>query len=583
MLGGLAEAAEQGIVHRDLKPENLLVTADGRVKIADFGIAKAIGQVCMTEFRTATGQVVGTPAYMAPEQVTGGDITPQADLYATGLIAYELLAGRHPFEGIDAPMALLLRQVNDEPPPLAELRPDLPPGVVAWVHAMLAKEPAARPAGAAHAWDRLEGAVSDELGPLWRRGAALVEPGAERVTGVHPSVLAELPSAAAPSELSGIYSVLLPALPPAPAPAPTAADGAARGASGRAAPPRARAARLARRRAARRGRGLHVHLLLRRRSARRAAPAGPSLEERVRQVVAPALRTNARLSRELEALVPGSDPEDALERADAALAATTAAREQRVAPARPALRAQAAYLRVVRSALKLRASEAQLAGLGGVSARLVSRLERLEATVPRASASVGGARKLKRWVLAELAPAPVLPPAVAPHEVPAAVPTPAPAPRRPRHADRDADAHRHAAGRRPAARAAPRGPAGAPADAALPPADAQAACGVGSGSGSTRSSQRGIHQLRSPSSCITAGTSTIRTIVASIRIAAAMPMPISFRNTSGLSAKAPNTATMISAAAVITRAVRASPSVTACEVDRPDRNSSRTRLSRNTS
>ena len=185
VLGGLAEAAEQGIVHRDLKPENLLVTADGHVKIADFGIAKAIGQVCMTEFRTATGQVVGTPAYMAPEQVTGGDITPQADLYATGLIAYELLAGRHPFEGIDAPMALLLRQVNDEPTPLAELRPDLPPGVVAWVHAMLAKEPAARPAGAAHAWDRLEGAVSDELGPLWRRGAALVEPGAERVTGVH--------------------------------------------------------------------------------------------------------------------------------------------------------------------------------------------------------------------------------------------------------------------------------------------------------------------------------------------------------------------------------------------------------------
>ena len=314
---------------------------------------------------------------------------------------------------------------------------------------------------------------------------------------------------------------------------------------------------------------------------RAAAPAGPSLEERVRQVVAPALRTNARLSRELETLVPGSDPEDALERADAALAATTAAREQRVAPARPALRAQAAYLRIVRSALKLRASEAQLAELGDVSARLVSRLERLEATVPRASASVGGARKLKQWVLAELAPAPVLAPVVA-APAPAGEVAP-PADDAHAHAHRDAHADGDAAGRRPAARAAPRGPAGAPAHAALPPADAQAACGVGSGSGSTRSSQRGIHQLRSPSSCITAGTSTIRTIVASIRIAAAMPMPISFRNTSGLSAKAPNTATMISAAAVITRAVRASPSVTACEVERPDRNSSRTRLSRNTS
>ena len=422
----------------------------------------------MTEFRTATGQVVGTPAYMAPEQVTGGEITPQADLYATGLIAYELLAGRHPFDGIDAPMALLLRQVNDEPPPLAELRPDLPPGVVAWVHAMLAKEPAARPAGAAHAWDRLEGAVSDELGPRWRRGAALVEPGAERVTGVHASVLAELPASGAerPSRASTPCSCR-----PCRrrscrrAEAPTVAGAGA----ARPAPPRAALRRLARRRAARRGRGVHAHRLLGRRSAcRRAAAPGPSLEERVREVVAPALRANARLSRELKALDPGSDPEDALERADAALAATTAAREQRVAPARPALRAQAAYLRVVRSALKLRASEAQLAGLGGVSARLVSRLERLEATVPRASASVGGARKLKQWVLAELAPAPVLPPVVGPARGPRRRRADAARRRRPTPTATPTPT-RHAAGRRPAARAAPRGPAGAPADAALPP------------------------------------------------------------------------------------------------------------------
>ena len=128
VLGGLAEAAAQGIVHRDLKPENVLVTADGHAKVADFGIAKAIGQVCMTDFRTATGQIVGTPAYMAPEQISGGEITPQVDLYATGLLAYELLAGRHPFHGTDAPMALLMRHVNDDPPPLASVRPDLPPG-----------------------------------------------------------------------------------------------------------------------------------------------------------------------------------------------------------------------------------------------------------------------------------------------------------------------------------------------------------------------------------------------------------------------------------------------------------------------
>ena len=103
VLGGLAEAASQGIVHRDLKPENVLLTADGHAKVADFGIAKALGQVQMTELRTAAGHVVGTPAYMAPEQVMGGEITAQTDLYATGLIAYELLAGPPPVSRASTP------------------------------------------------------------------------------------------------------------------------------------------------------------------------------------------------------------------------------------------------------------------------------------------------------------------------------------------------------------------------------------------------------------------------------------------------------------------------------------------------
>ena len=77
VLGGLAEAAAQGIVHRDLKPENVLLTADGHAKVADFGIAKALGRAAtMTELRTATGTIVGTPAYMAPEQVMGTAVTP---------------------------------------------------------------------------------------------------------------------------------------------------------------------------------------------------------------------------------------------------------------------------------------------------------------------------------------------------------------------------------------------------------------------------------------------------------------------------------------------------------------------------
>ncbi len=213
VLGGLAEAATHGIVHRDLKPENVLVTADGLAKVADFGIAKAIGQVAVTQYRTATGQIIGTPAYMAPEQATGGEITPQADLYATGVIAYELLAGRHPFHDCDGPMALLMRHVNAEPESLSAARPDLPRGVVDWVGAMLAKDPAARPAGAARAWDRLEDVLCDALGARWRREAALPEPGAapEPVAAIDPDP---------PSEI-GFVTVVAPPVrstPPAPPP-----------------------------------------------------------------------------------------------------------------------------------------------------------------------------------------------------------------------------------------------------------------------------------------------------------------------------------------------------------------------------
>ena len=261
VLGGLAEAAARGIVHRDLKPENVLLTADGHAKVADFGIAKAIGQVTATAYRTATGQIIGTPAYLAPEQATGGEITPQADLYATGLIAYELLAGRHPFHDCDAPMALLMRHVNGEPEPLSELRPDLPDGVAAWVGAMLAKDPEARPAGAERAWDRLDDVLCDALGPRWRRDAALPEPGAtpEPFAAIDPDP---------PTEI-GFVTVVAP--PPAAAcPGPRADDPRPRGAARRG-QEREAADRQRRRRAAARARGDHVRGRSGRRAERRRA------------------------------------------------------------------------------------------------------------------------------------------------------------------------------------------------------------------------------------------------------------------------------------------------------------------------
>ena len=167
VLAGLAHAERRGIAHRDLKPENVLVTTGGGVKIADFGIAKAYTNA--TGAFTAPGVAVGTPAYMAPEQALSREVGPFTDLYALGVMAYELLGGAPPFEGGDSPMAVMYRHVSEAPPPLA----GVDPRVAGWVDRMLAKRAEERPAGAVQAWAELEEVVVDILGPYWRRDAAL--------------------------------------------------------------------------------------------------------------------------------------------------------------------------------------------------------------------------------------------------------------------------------------------------------------------------------------------------------------------------------------------------------------------------
>jgi serine/threonine-protein kinase len=139
--GGLGAAHAAGLVHRDVKPGNLLITPDGQVKITDFGIARAGDQVPLT----ATGQVMGTAQYLAPEQATGRGATPASDVYALGVVAYEALAGRRPFVA-DSPIALALAHVNDVPPPLPD---DVPPAVRDLVVAAMSKNPAERPADGA--------------------------------------------------------------------------------------------------------------------------------------------------------------------------------------------------------------------------------------------------------------------------------------------------------------------------------------------------------------------------------------------------------------------------------------------------
>lgn len=128
-------AHNRGIVHRDLKPENIMVTQSGLVKVSDFGLARA-GQVDKV---TATGAILGTPAYMAPEQIQGVDPVPSMDQYAIGIIAYELLTGRLPFVESDT-VQLIFKTISQPPPPPSQFR-QLSPEIDAVILKMLSKNP----------------------------------------------------------------------------------------------------------------------------------------------------------------------------------------------------------------------------------------------------------------------------------------------------------------------------------------------------------------------------------------------------------------------------------------------------------
>jgi serine/threonine protein kinase len=158
LLSGLACAERHGVVHRDLKPENLMLTDDHDIKIADFGIARSSTLATMNLTRTDT--VVGAPAYMAPEQARGEDTGPAADLYATGVIAYELVTGTLPYSGTD-PMAILWGHVHEPLPPVSSRAPDVDVRLAAWIERLLEKDPARRPATARQALDELKAIEAD--------------------------------------------------------------------------------------------------------------------------------------------------------------------------------------------------------------------------------------------------------------------------------------------------------------------------------------------------------------------------------------------------------------------------------------
>lgn len=181
----LNAAHRGGLIHRDVKPANMLVTSDGIVKLTDFGIARAIGSAAMTK----TGEVMGTAQYLAPEAALGHEVTGLADVYALGVIAYEMVCGRRPFEA-DSPVALALAHVKQPPPAMPD---QVPPPVRAIILATLEKDPSLRPDTASEFARALRQSVADSAR-----------------MGFDPAQRAPKPGSPAPASTSGPNSPMSP-------------------------------------------------------------------------------------------------------------------------------------------------------------------------------------------------------------------------------------------------------------------------------------------------------------------------------------------------------------------------------------
>ncbi len=155
----------KGILHRDIKPENLLFNASGTLKVTDFGIAKVLGGA--ETLVTRTGDVLGTPAYMAPEQVTGRTLSPATDVYAVATMLYELLSGQLPFSDEGGVIAALYRHVYEQPTPLLDVGPDVPDAIAQVVMQALATDPGQRQPTAEDFGVAVADAANESWGPGW--------------------------------------------------------------------------------------------------------------------------------------------------------------------------------------------------------------------------------------------------------------------------------------------------------------------------------------------------------------------------------------------------------------------------------
>lgn len=230
VLTGLAHAHSQDILHRDVKPENVLFNSSGVPKLADFGIAKVVGDASSN--RTATGVVMGTPAYMAPEQGSGRPLGPGTDVYAVGAMLYELLSGQLPFESTGDALSQLYRHVHERPRPVRDIEEAVPEPVAEVVMRALEKEPSDRYETVADFARALDAAASEGYGPDWLERCDVPVLAARTTLGggsgpaqppSRETVVVEAPLRQAPSTPPPVAPAPPPpaaAAPPAPTPTP---------------------------------------------------------------------------------------------------------------------------------------------------------------------------------------------------------------------------------------------------------------------------------------------------------------------------------------------------------------------------